>query len=82
MEIFWDLLLKINENETKFKNLQKLKDWSGKMKEMHAGFPGFYFCKNCASFEKTWNWVVRENESFLIVERWSRVRCCVEIKLQ
>ena len=28
------------------------------------------------------NWVIRENESFLIVEPCSRVTCCVEIKLQ
>ena len=28
------------------------------------------------------NWIIRENESFLIVEPCSRVTCCVEIKLQ
>ena len=28
------------------------------------------------------NWVIRENESLLIVEPCSRVICCVEIKLQ
>ena len=28
------------------------------------------------------NWVIRENESFLIVEPCPRVTCCVEIQLQ
>ena len=28
------------------------------------------------------NWVIKENESFLLVEPCSRVTCCVEIKLQ
>ena len=28
------------------------------------------------------NWVIRENESFLLVEPYSCVTCCVEIKLQ
>ena len=37
---FWNLL--INENENKFKNLQKLKKLSGKKKEMHAGLPETY----------------------------------------
>ena len=28
------------------------------------------------------NWVIKENDSFLLVEPCSRVTCCVEIKLQ
>ena len=28
------------------------------------------------------NWVLKENESFQLVEPCSRVTCCVEIKLQ
>ena len=28
------------------------------------------------------NWVIKENESFLLVEPYFGVTCCVEIKLQ
>ena len=31
------MLIKINKNKNKVKNLQKLKNLSGKKKEMHAG---------------------------------------------
>ena len=36
------MLTKINENENKFENLQKLKNLSGKKKEMYAGLPETY----------------------------------------
>ena len=34
--------IKINKNKHKFKNLQKLKNFCGKEKEMHAGLPETY----------------------------------------
>ena len=34
--------LKIKKNENKLKNLQKVKNLSGKKNEMHPGFPEIY----------------------------------------
>ena len=41
-EIFWNLLIKINENENRLKNLHKLKNLSGKKKEINAGLTETY----------------------------------------
>ena len=41
------------------------------------------FAQKKLTFFIFWNnWVIKENESFLLVEPCSRVTCCVEIKLQ
>ena len=55
--------------------------------EIEQMFTTHYFLTHFAQTKTTlfifWNnWVIKENESFLLVEPCSRVTCCVEIQLK